>query len=154
LIEKAMLGGEVIVAKDNKPVAKIVPLRPAIRKPGTGKGKILYISPDFEAPLARYLITIENCYLSIASCWEPGVKAALGRIQFDGPLTQFLAEELSANTIPLLPIEFRHVMQVANLPLHHRDPFDRLLITQALDENLSVVSIDRCFDASGIKCVW
>jgi prevent-host-death family protein len=54
LIEKAMLGEEVIVAKDNTPVAKIVPLRPAIRKPGTGKGKILYISPDFDAPLEDF----------------------------------------------------------------------------------------------------
>jgi prevent-host-death family protein len=54
LIEKAILGEEVIVAKDNKPVAKIVPLQPAIRKPGTGKGKILYISPDFDAPLKDF----------------------------------------------------------------------------------------------------
>jgi prevent-host-death family protein len=54
LIEKAMLGEEVIVAKDNKPVAKIVPLRPAKRKPGTGRGKVLYISPDFDAPLEDF----------------------------------------------------------------------------------------------------
>jgi prevent-host-death family protein len=54
LVEKALLGEEVIVAKDNKPVAKIVPLRPAIRKPGTGTGKILYISPDFDAPLEDF----------------------------------------------------------------------------------------------------
>jgi len=54
LIEKAMLGVEVIVAKDNTPVAKIVPLRPPIRKPGAGKGKILYISPDFDAPLEDF----------------------------------------------------------------------------------------------------
>jgi prevent-host-death family protein len=51
LIEKALLGEEVIVAKGNKPVAKIVALQPPKRKPGTGKGKILYISLDFDAPL-------------------------------------------------------------------------------------------------------
>lgn len=54
LVQKAMLGEEVIVAKDNKPVVKIVPLRPAKRKPGTGKSKILYISPDFDAPLEDF----------------------------------------------------------------------------------------------------
>ncbi len=51
LVEKAVLGEDVIIAKDNKPIARIVPLRPAKRKPGTGKGKILFLSPDFDAPL-------------------------------------------------------------------------------------------------------
>ncbi|MBZ5584185.1 MAG: type II toxin-antitoxin system prevent-host-death family antitoxin [Acidobacteriia bacterium] len=51
LIEKAILGEEVIVSKGNKPVAKIVPLRPAKRKPGAGKGQILFMSPDFDAPI-------------------------------------------------------------------------------------------------------
>jgi prevent-host-death family protein len=51
LIEKAALGEEIIVAKDNKPVARIVALRPAHRRPGTGKGHILFLSPDFDAPL-------------------------------------------------------------------------------------------------------
>jgi prevent-host-death family protein len=54
LIEKAVLGEEIIVAKDNKPVAKIVPLRPAKCEPGTGKGQILWISDDFDAPLEDF----------------------------------------------------------------------------------------------------
>jgi PIN domain nuclease of toxin-antitoxin system len=103
---------------------------------------------------ARDRITRENCYLSIASCWELAIKVASERIQFDRPIAQFLAEELTANTISLLPIEFRHVMRVANLPHHHRDPFDRLLIAQASEENLTIVSIDRSFDAYGIERIW
>jgi prevent-host-death family protein len=51
LIEKVLVGEEVIVAKDNKPVARIVPLKPAKPVPGTGKGQILFVSPDFDAPL-------------------------------------------------------------------------------------------------------
>jgi PIN domain nuclease of toxin-antitoxin system len=102
----------------------------------------------------RGLITEESCYLSIASCWELAIKVASERIQFDRPIAQFLAEELIANTISLLPIEFRHVMRVSSLPLHHRDPFDRLLIAQALEENLAIVSINRGFDAYGIERVW
>lgn len=54
LIEKAVLGEEIIVAKDNKPVAKIVPLRPVRRQPGTGKGQILHLSPDFDAALEDF----------------------------------------------------------------------------------------------------
>jgi PIN domain nuclease of toxin-antitoxin system len=103
---------------------------------------------------ARDLIARESCYLSIASCWELAIKVGSERIQFDRPIAQFLAEELIANTISLLPIEFRQVMRVASLPLHHRDPFDRLLIAQALEENLTIVSIDRSFDAYGIERVW
>jgi len=102
---------------------------------------------------ARDLITGENCYLSIASCWELAIKVASERIQFDRPIAQFLAEELIANTISLLPVEFRYVMRVSSLPLHHRDPFDRLLIAQALEENQAIVSIDRSFDAYGIERV-
>jgi prevent-host-death family protein len=54
LIEKAALGEEIIVAKGNKPVAKIVALRPARRRPGTGKGQVLFIASDFDAPLADF----------------------------------------------------------------------------------------------------
>jgi len=54
LIERAVLGEEVIVAKGNRPVAKLVPLRPAKRSPGTGKGQILFMSPDFDAPLEDF----------------------------------------------------------------------------------------------------
>jgi len=54
LVEKAVLGEEIILAKDNKPVAKIVPLRPSERKPGTGRGQILFMSPDFDAPLEDF----------------------------------------------------------------------------------------------------
>ena len=54
LIEKAVLGEEIIIAKDNRPVARIVPLRPAKREPGTGKGQILEISDDFDGPLEDF----------------------------------------------------------------------------------------------------
>ena len=57
LVEKAMLGEEVIIAKDNKPVAKLVPISPLSierRKPGSAKDKVLYIAPDFDAPLEDF----------------------------------------------------------------------------------------------------
>jgi PIN domain nuclease of toxin-antitoxin system len=78
----------------------------------------------------------------------------LNRIRLDRPVTQFLSEGLPANAILLLPVEFRHVMHTAHLPFHHRDPFDRLLIAQVLEESLAIVSTDDRFDAYGVQRVW
>jgi PIN domain nuclease of toxin-antitoxin system len=103
---------------------------------------------------ARKAITGGDCYLSLASCWETAIKVSLDRLRLDRPLTQFFAEQLPANGITLLPIEFRHVMRVAELPFHHRDSFDRLLIAQALEESLSIVSIDEQFDAYPARRIW
>jgi PIN domain nuclease of toxin-antitoxin system len=103
---------------------------------------------------ARREIAKAECYFSLASCWELAIKASLSRIGFDRPLAQFLSEELPANAISLLPIEFRHVMRVAQLPFHHRDPFDRLLIAQALEESLAIVSADDGFEAYGVQRIW
>jgi PIN domain nuclease of toxin-antitoxin system len=103
---------------------------------------------------ARKAIAGSECYLSLASCWETAIKASLDRLRLDQPLSQFFAEQLPANGITLLPIEFRHVMRVAQLPFHHRDPFDRLLIAQALEEKLSIVSTDEQFDAYSVQRVW
>jgi len=103
---------------------------------------------------AHQAIADSECYLSLASCWEVATKVSLGRLQFDRPVAQFFAEQLPANGISLLPIEFRHVMAVASLPFHHRDPFDRLLAAQAAAEKLSIVSADAVFDAYGIARFW
>jgi len=103
---------------------------------------------------ARRAIMDSECYLSLGSCWEVAIKVSLGRLEFDRPVQQFFAEQLLACGISLLPIEFRHVMRVVQLPFHHRDPFDRLLDAQALEERLSIVSADAAFDGYGIQRVW
>lgn len=103
---------------------------------------------------ARQAIADSDCYLSLASCWEVAIKVSLGRLQFDRPVALFFTEQLPANGISLLPIEFRHVMAVASLPFHHRDPFDRLLAAQAAAEKLSIVSADAVFDAYGVARIW
>jgi PIN domain nuclease of toxin-antitoxin system len=103
---------------------------------------------------ARDAIVDSDRRLSLASCWELAVKVSLNRIGFDQPLNQFLTEQMLANGISLLPIEFRHVMRVAQLPFHDRDPFDRLLVAQAIEERLSLVSADPAFDAYGVARIW
>ena len=82
------------------------------------------------------------------------IKVSLEKLTLDRPLRQFLTEELAANGIMLLPIEFRHVMRVARLPLHHRDPFDRMLSAQAIEEDFGIVSRDECFDVYGVPRIW
>ena len=106
------------------------------------------------SPAARDAITASDCYLSIASCWEVSIKVSLNRLGFDRPLTQFFTEQLQASGISVLAIEFRHVMRLAEMPFHHRDPFDRLLVAQAQEERLAIVSSDAAFDAYGVKRVW
>jgi len=65
-----------------------------------------------------------------------------------------MVRELANNNITILPIEVSHTAQLTALPFHHRDPFDRLIIAQALAEKLPVISIDSQFDAYGIGRVW
>ena len=65
-----------------------------------------------------------------------------------------MGRELASNNMTILPIEISHTAQLTTLPFHHRDPFDRLIIAQALAEELTVVSIDAKFDSYGVKRIW
>jgi len=95
-----------------------------------------------------------NIYLSAASFWEIGIKTSLGKLSLkDGWLKGF-EEEMKKNTIQWLPIERLHCEQVSKLPFHHRDPFDRMLIAQALVEDLALVSGDPRFAEYGVNCLW
>ncbi len=96
----------------------------------------------------------EFLYLSPASHWEIAIKIALGKYALPEPFAQFMTRELADNDMSILPIEINHTSQLTTLPFHHRDPFDRLIIAQALAEELSIVSIDSQFDAYGASRVW
>ena len=93
-------------------------------------------------------------WVSIASCWEISIKAGIGKLQLSDPVDLFLGRELVVNGFSVLPIELKHVTQVSALALHHRDPFDRLLIAQSQVEGISLDSGDLAFDAYGLVRVW
>lgn len=95
-----------------------------------------------------------ECFVSLASCWEMAIKSSLGKLTLSQPLDRFIPEQLAANGFQLLDIDFRHVSRVATMPFHHRDPFDRLLIAQASAEKLTVVSADATFDAYDLSRLW
>jgi PIN domain nuclease of toxin-antitoxin system len=92
--------------------------------------------------------------LSMASVWETAIKVSLGRLPLPEPIETFIPAQLQINRIGLLPIEAGHTFGIVHLPFHHRDPFDRLIIAQALAEDLPIVSGDATFDAYGVRRVW
>jgi len=95
-----------------------------------------------------------ECYVSVASAWEIAIKVSLGKLRIEGALDRFLPEQLAQNGFQALPIDLKHTARVATLPFHHRDPFDRLLVAQAIEEELSVVTADPVFAKYGAKHIW
>ncbi|MDZ7956591.1 MAG: type II toxin-antitoxin system VapC family toxin [Aulosira sp. DedQUE10] len=93
-------------------------------------------------------------WLSIISVWEMAIKCSIGKLTFNLPLQTFVEQQIQQNSIDLLSIQMRHLAIVATLPLHHRDPFDRLLIAQAIAEEIPIISADVAFDAYSIRRLW
>ncbi|MBD2498014.1 PIN domain-containing protein [Nostoc sp. FACHB-280] len=93
-------------------------------------------------------------FISIASIWEMGIKQGIGKLTFNLPLEMLITQQISINDFSVLDIKIGHVSTVSQLPLHHRDPFDRMLIAQAIVENLPILSADTIFDAYPIKRLW
>ena len=94
-----------------------------------------------------------QCFLSHASVWEMALKAALGKLKLPSPVGRFVVEHCEINNVQLLPITLSHVAAVENLPFHHRDPFDRLLVVQAQHEGLTLVSRDPALKAYGVAVI-
>jgi PIN domain nuclease of toxin-antitoxin system len=93
-------------------------------------------------------------FLSVASLWEMAIKMSLGKLSLGQPFETLIPQQLSLNGIALLGITISHTAVVARLPFHHRDPFDRLLVAQALTEQMSIVSGDTAFDAYAVTRLW
>jgi PIN domain nuclease of toxin-antitoxin system len=111
--------------------------------------------PRLGEPARQILSTGGNqVLLSLASVWEIAIKVRIGRLPLPLPLDTFIPEQLRLNRLDLLPITLEHTFEVARLPLHHRDPFDRLLIAQAIGEGIPIVSADEAFDAYPVERHW
>jgi len=94
-------------------------------------------------------------WVSVASAWEMHIKAGLGRLPVEDPLDEFIPHQLELNGFRLLAIDLQHLHPISKLPPHHNDPFDRLLIAQALVENIPIISRDKNFDAyEGLTRIW
>lgn len=95
-----------------------------------------------------------DVFLSVASLWEMAIKISLGKLQLSQEYATFIPQQLSVNRIFLLDITLKHTSELIALPMHHRDPFDRLLITQSLTEGLPIIGKDDIFDSYGVIRYW
>ncbi|NEQ07685.1 MAG: type II toxin-antitoxin system VapC family toxin [Moorea sp. SIO4E2] len=93
-------------------------------------------------------------FLSLVSVWEMQIKLQLNKLSFNFTLAEVLERQQQTNDLYFLPIELDHIYALASLPLQHRDPFDRLLIAQAVVEQMPLLSIDSVFDAYPIQRLW
>jgi len=92
--------------------------------------------------------------LSIASAWVIAIKTSLGKLKLSAPLAVSLHEQMAANDVTLLPVSLAHVNLVARLPFHHRDPCDRLLVAQSIEEKIPLVSADDVVAKYGVERIW
>jgi len=95
-----------------------------------------------------------ECLVSLASVWELAIKASLGKLKLSMSVERYVVEHAAQNGFRLLNISIAHVGRVETLAAHHGDPFDRLLIAQALEEKLPIVTADRIFQRYGVQRIW
>lgn len=95
-----------------------------------------------------------SLYLSIASLWEITIKMSLGKLQLGISLDRVVESYLLPSGIEIIPIHLNHLLVLRDLPLHHRDPFDRILISQAQAEELTLVSRDRLLSDYPVRILW
>lgn len=91
---------------------------------------------------------------SVASLWEIVIKESLGKLELGRTFTELFPAELEDNDFQLLPVEIRHLERLRKLPFAHLDPFDRLLIAQAIEDSLAIVSQDEAFAAYPVPAIW
>lgn len=91
--------------------------------------------------------------ISIVSLWEIVIKSSLGKLPIQRPISE-LIRELEVNDIQVLPISENHLETLSSLPHHHRDPFDRMIVSQSLAEKLPLISADDELDCYGLQRVW
>ncbi|MGQ0623626.1 MAG: type II toxin-antitoxin system VapC family toxin [Sporichthyaceae bacterium] len=105
-------------------------------------------APERLSPAARTQVEDPaiTLLLSAASSWEIAIKWGLGKLDLPEPPERYVPDRLRSSGVTALPVEHSHVLRVAELPRHHRDPFDRVLIGAALVEGVPIMSADRAFD--------
>ncbi|NOT60229.1 MAG: type II toxin-antitoxin system VapC family toxin [Acidobacteria bacterium] len=93
-------------------------------------------------------------FLSLISIWEMQIKQQIGKLHFNQPLDFVVAEQQRINRLRLMPLQADHIYGLGKLPFHHKDPFDRLLISQAISETFPLMSADPMFSAYPAQLIW
>jgi PIN domain nuclease of toxin-antitoxin system len=106
--------------------------------------------PRLNKAARRAIAEADAAWVSAVSAWETAIKVALGRLRLDEPFEVLIA----ADDFTELPLTLQHTRRLASLPAHHTDPFDRMLVAQALAEGATIVSHDRALEAYGVPVLW
>ncbi|GIV60348.1 MAG: twitching motility protein PilT [Rhodothermaceae bacterium] len=93
-------------------------------------------------------------YISVVNAWEIQIKSHLGKLKLSKSVMEIIEQEQKVNGFQVLPVTLEHVYTLDRLPLHHRDPFDRLLIAQAEHENLTLITSDDKMEAYEVNTLW
>ncbi len=100
------------------------------------------------------LLPTADVWISVASLWEILAKVQVGKLTLPTPVSDYLSEKLRGNGVSVLALTFEHVRRLEELPLHHRDPFDRILVAQSMEEKLQLVTNDSKFEKYPISLIW
>ena len=104
---------------------------------------------------AKQIYTGSNhLWLSVASLWEILIKVQAGKLHLPVPTGPYVVKKLAENHIEVLPINLDHVLRLEALPAHHRDPFDRILIAQSVEEDVPLVTADPVFEKYLVHVLW
>jgi len=117
---------------------------------------IWFVEDDKQLPkeIKTKLEDLDNSIIiSIASLWEMTIKMSLGKLHL-GCNIQEMIDKVYQNGFEVLPILPDHIIKLSKLDYFHRDPFDRIIISQGLSENMVIVSSDKAFDEYGVKRAW
>ena len=108
------------------------------------------------SPAAKKAIEdpVNDVLISPASYWEIAIKVSRKKLDLFAPYNDFMRRGIVGNDFDILPVEPHHCDRLIALPSHHKDPFDRLLIAQALSEGVPLVSADTAMDSYGIQRLW
>ncbi|MDM8556943.1 type II toxin-antitoxin system VapC family toxin [Desulfococcaceae bacterium HSG7] len=93
-------------------------------------------------------------YFSLVSAWEISIKKSTGKLVLSAPVYEFISEQIESNQLIVLPIELDHIAKVSELFFYHKDPFDRLIIAQAITEDIAILTSDSLFNSYGVRTIW
>ncbi|XGV99573.1 MAG: type II toxin-antitoxin system VapC family toxin [Leptolyngbya sp. BL-A-14] len=93
-------------------------------------------------------------FLSVASLWEMSIKVSMSKLMLQMSFTDLVTQQVYGNAINLLEIRAEHLDELAKMPFHHKDPFDRLIVAQSIVDNMAVLSKDSAFGSYPVTLLW
>jgi|ERR1051325_3563046 PIN domain nuclease of toxin-antitoxin system len=104
--------------------------------------------------VARRTIESSETFWSVASVWETLIKIQVGKLKLPSSAGNYLVSKMAENGVSILPIKLEHALRVEELEMHHRDPFDRILIAQSLEEGWPIITGDPLFRNYPVRIIW